>query len=334
MILHPSILALLFGSLCISAIALLSVGTGVRILMRWNLNSGSSEQIKLEQRTSLVSTILAYVMVFEVLSLFLFIFTADEVHPLFTGAMCASGSLSVNDYGYPLLLVKLATCLACGLWLMSNSLNGRGEDYPLIRPLYVALMCMTVFFLADTILTFAYFLNLKADQITSCCGSLFSINKNTIASEIAGFPARSSMHIFTVTTILAMVSGVVCLLKKRGAYVYAFFSGLLFPLGIIMVIAFISPYYYDLPTHHCPFDILQPEYRYIGYFLYAVLFMGSITGMEVGILSLCQKHASLQQIITVLQPRLCLFALICQSLFVLLCVQALYASVLPLPTFF
>jgi len=40
------------------------------------------------------------------------------------------------------------------------------------------------------------------------------------------------------------------------------------------ILSFISVYFYELPTHHCPFCILQKEYGYVGYPLYLTLFGG------------------------------------------------------------
>ena len=74
-------------------------------------------------------------MLYEVitLSLFLFIYTADSLSPLFVGAMCAAGSFQVNGFGYPALLLKFAACLLAGLWLIVNHTDNKAYDYPLTR---------------------------------------------------------------------------------------------------------------------------------------------------------------------------------------------------------
>ena len=61
-----------------------------------------------------VSTLLAYVFGFQILSFFLFIYTAGRIQRLFVGAMCAAGTLHVNPFGYPALIVKMANFLAAG----------------------------------------------------------------------------------------------------------------------------------------------------------------------------------------------------------------------------
>ena len=79
---------------------------GIRILRNWDLKNGSELQLSLERKTYLISTIMSYAFGFQLLSLFLFIFTADKLASLFTGAMCAAGTLNVNGFGYPALLFQ------------------------------------------------------------------------------------------------------------------------------------------------------------------------------------------------------------------------------------
>jgi len=139
MILHPAILALLVVSLLTSFMVLYAGWYGVRILLRWDIRSGSELQLSLERRTYLISTILSYVLAFQLLSLFLFIYTADHLHSLFAGAMCAAGTLNVNGFGYPLLITKVVNFLLASLWLIVNHADTRGYDYPLIKVTYALL---------------------------------------------------------------------------------------------------------------------------------------------------------------------------------------------------
>jgi uncharacterized integral membrane protein len=98
----------------------------------------------LERRTYIISTILAYLFGFQLLSLFLYIFTADHLHTLFVGAMCAAGTLYVNAYGYPALIMKVINFLLAGLWLILNYADNRAYDYPLIRKKYFFLLIIAI----------------------------------------------------------------------------------------------------------------------------------------------------------------------------------------------
>jgi len=107
MIMHPAVIALFVGSILVSCMVLYSMRYGIAIQRHWNLHSGSERQLDLEKKTYLISTIMSYAFAFQLFSLFLFIFTADKLNTLFTGAMCAAGTLNVNGYGYPTLVLKI-----------------------------------------------------------------------------------------------------------------------------------------------------------------------------------------------------------------------------------
>jgi len=127
MIQHPAILALSIAALLTCFMLTYAAWYGTRILEKWDLHSGSELQLDLERRTYLISVILSYTLLFQILSLFLYIFTADNLHSQFTGAMCAAGSLGVNGYGYPVLILKIVNCLLAGVWLIINHVDTRGH---------------------------------------------------------------------------------------------------------------------------------------------------------------------------------------------------------------
>ena len=76
------------------------------------------------------------------------------------------------------------------------------------------------------------------------------------------------------------------------------------------VVYFFGTYIYELPTHNCPFCMLQKEYYYVGYLLWGMLFGGVYLGiissvMEMGLKVERKKENKM--------------ALILLSVFVLLC---------------
>ena len=84
------------------------------------------------------------------------------------------------------------------------------------------------------------------------------------------------------------------------------------------VISFISLYIYEMPSHHCPFCLLQKEYGYVGYPLYALLLAATVTGLGVGLLQPFRHRASLGKILPAVQRRLAGLALLCYLLFTIL----------------
>ncbi len=304
MILHPGAAALLVSSALVSGLLLYAGWHAVLILRRWDLSSGSSLQLDLERRTYLVSTILAYALGFEIVSLFLFVYTADGLASLFTGAMCAAGSLRASRFGYPVLLLKLASSVAAGLWLVVNHVDALGEDYPLVRRKYALLLALAPLVLLEGLLQALYFGTLRPDVITSCCGSLFSRTGAGLGSDLAALPARPTAVAFYGALAVAVAAGVAIRRSGRGGRLLAAAAGLALPVGLASVVSFGSPYVYELPTHHCPFCLLRAEYGFVGYALDAALLVGAVCGMGVGAVAPFRRIPSLAAAVPRVQRRL------------------------------
>jgi hypothetical protein len=283
-----------------------SAAHGARILRRWDIRSGSELQLSLERRTYLVSTVLAYALGFQLASLFLFVYTADAICSFFVGAMCAAGTLHVNAYGYPALALKTVNFLLAGVWLVLNHADNRAEDYPLVRRKYALLLAVAPMLLLETVLVWMYFLGLRADVITSCCGSLFTAGARGVASELSGLPVRPAKAAFYLVTAATLWAGVRFRRTGKGGYLFAVLAGSEFVVSLVAIVSFISLYVYQLPTHHCPFCILQGEYGYIGYPLYLSLLLGALGGLGVGAMMPFRAEESLRVAVPALQRRLAL----------------------------
>ncbi|MBI4764830.1 MAG: hypothetical protein HY787_09520 [Deltaproteobacteria bacterium] len=314
MIFHPSILALYVASILICFMVLYSASYGLQILRRWDIRSGSEEQLVLERKTYLISTLLSYVFSLEIISLFFFVFTVDQLHTFFVGAMCAAGTLYVNSYGYPVLILKVINFLLAGLWLVVNYADNQGYDYPLIKKKYLFLLLLTPLIVAEVVLQANYFLRLDPNIITSCCGSLFSVGEKSLTSEVSAFPIFPMEILFYLSMALTIAFGLFFLLRSKGGYLLACFSGWTFIVSMASIFSFISVYVYELPTHHCPFCVLQKEYFYVGYLLYLTLFGGTLSGMGVGLLMPFRNINSLSGILPSLQKR---FAAVSLTFFII-----------------
>ncbi len=310
MIFHPAIVALYTSSFLMACMLLYAAFYGLRIQRSWDLRSGSELQLMLERRTYLISTILSYVFVFELISFFLFIYVADHLHTLFVGAMCAAGTLKVNGYGYPALILKMVNFMMAGLWLLMNYADNRAYDYPLIKKKYLLLLLLTPLLLLEVFLQTRYFLLLRPSIITSCCGTLFGSGNNALAGDIATLPPGAMQFAFYLGMAANVTAGCYFYWRQRGGYILGGLSTAQFIISIAAMLSFISPYFYELPTHHCPFCILQMEYGYIGYPLYGALFGSAVTGMGVGILMPFRNIKSLAETLPSLQKKLALVSVI------------------------
>lgn len=326
MILHPAIIALVLVSLLISGMVVYASFFGIQIIRHWDIRSGSEEQLALERRTYLISTIISYMLVFQIGSLFLYVYTADSLHNLFVGAMCAAGTLNVNSYGYPAFLLKILNFILAGLWLIINYTDNQAYDYPLIRKKYAMVLILAPLIVTEAIVQLVYFMQLKGDVITSCCGSLFSSERTSVASDIAGMPAGRAMAAFAASIVLTFSSGTVYWIKGKLGRLFSLASGTSFIVSCVSLVSFISLYFYELPTHHCPFCILQREYHYIGYILYATLLTGAVTGLGVGALMPFREIASLATTLPVIQRKLALISVLSYLFFVVIAVYRMVST--------
>jgi hypothetical protein len=96
-------------------------------------------------------------------------------------------------------------------------------------------------------------------------------------------------------------------------------SFVLFVVSIASIISFISLYFYELPTHHCPFDLIQKDYRFIGYPIYITLFGGVFFGMIAGILEPFKKISSLKMTIKNSQRKWTVLSILLIVIFTIIC---------------
>ena len=312
MIFQPAIIALLLASaVCVLALAA-SAPFAFEVIRRWDLTSGSERQLQLERRTYLFSTLLTFVLALQLAAVLLFVFNAEKMSGMFVGAMCAVGALNVNPFGFPALNAKIAVFFLAAMWLAINHVDSRARDYPLVRIKYALLLALAPLLAASAWTELQYFLGLRADVITSCCGSLFSGGSPTLAAEASALPPVPAMWLFygslgTAITLAAWYghgggrSG-------RGAYALAAASALAFAATIAGILSFVSLYVYEHPNHHCPFCILKPEYNYQGYWLYLPLFGATAAGLAAGAIQPFARIASLREIVPGFSRRLAAIA--------------------------
>jgi hypothetical protein len=283
MIFQPAALALLLAASLNALMLAASSLFALHLLRHWNPASGSERQIALERRTYLVSTLVGLSLLLGLPALALFVHNADAMAPFFTGAMCAVGSLKVNVWGMPALFAMLAGFFLAAAWLVLNHLDSRGWDTPLMRGKYRLLLVLGPLALAQAVLLWLYYLNLNPEVITSCCGSLFGPAASGVAAEMAALPAATAMPVFFIFWLLTLAAGMAFVARRRFGRLFGLLAALHFPLALAAIVAFIAPYIYEQPNHHCPFCLLQAEHDYAGWVLYLPLFLGTAAGIGAGL---------------------------------------------------
>ena len=299
MILHPGILALIVGSSIVLVMMSYAGWIGVRVLTRWDFDSSSAEQLTLERETYLGSTLAISALGFQIVSALLFLFTVDDIHELFVGAMCATGSLNANPIGWTALAVKVLVLIVSPIWIVVDSLDRRAGNFPIIKMKFLVLLLLVPLMAADLVLQIRYFTGLDPQIITSCCGALFNESGSTLASEVASLPVRPMLVAFYLVAALFLATGLACLVSLSSPlrYLLAGLSLLILVVSLAAIVSFLSLYVYELPTHHCPFDMLQGQYSFIGYPIYFFLFAAVFFGLLPGLLQPLRRLPSLADLI-------------------------------------
>ena len=315
MFLSPAIIALIVCALLVSGMVFLASMFGIQVIVGWDIRSTSQKQLGLERKTYLISTVLNYVMGCQLFSLFLFIAVADRIHDLFAGAMCAAGTLYVSPFGYATLVLKILSFILGGVWLIVNHVDHQGYDYPMIKFKYKFLAGIALLIMLETVLQLKYLAALDPEVITSCCGALFSEGARNIAADIAHLPVFETKIAFYAGMLFMLGAGVHFYRTHRHAVLFAGVSAGLFLVSLTAIISFVSVYFYELPTHHCPFCLLQAEYYHVGYALYFSLLSATIMGIGSGVLQPFKRAASLKNIIPAVQKRLCFGCMLAYTTF-------------------
>ena len=126
------VIAQLWAQGCALMLLLYASFFAVRSLRFWVGESDSALQTNLERQNYLMSAIMQVGLWFQALSLLMFLHTVNEhLPPLIKGAMCATGTLGINAWGYPLLGLKSLAILVYAIYLFINYLDNQEPAYPL-----------------------------------------------------------------------------------------------------------------------------------------------------------------------------------------------------------
>jgi len=276
----------------------------VGLLRRWNFNAFTSEQFVLENRAYLVMTIIFFVLLLKMFLLPYFIYTIDTLSDLIPGAMCGAGVIKANGYGNPLLVIKIVVLFVSGIWLSLNRIDLQEKSYPYTR--LKSWLYIVIFLLLTTefILDFLYFAHIETTNPVSCCSVIFGQNGGANSLPL-GLDIPKLLILFYLLYVLILLT------VTNGLILLSLFSVILFlPVAYYAVVYFFGTYIYELPTHKCPFCMLQDHYYYVGYLLWGTLLAGTFYVLDHAVIQYFLKHSS---------KNLKRISLLFLTLFVLLC---------------
>ncbi len=274
------------------------------LLRKWNFDAFTTEQFALENRSYLVMTIIFFVMLLKVVLLPYFVYTIDNLSDLIPGAMCGAGVVKANEYGNPLLSLKIIILFLSGLWLSMNSIDLKEKNYPYLKLKSWFFILIFLLLSSEFILDILYFTHIETTNPVSCCSVIFGQTGGA-----NGLPF--GLDIPKLLILFYLLFALVVLTTVSELAVMRIIASLLF--GVIAyyaVVYFFGTYIYELPTHLCPFCMLQDHYYYVGYLLWGLLMLGVFLTIDAAVMQsfFKQPSKSLKRI-----------SLLLLSLFVLLC---------------
>lgn len=277
-LLSNEVLIYLLSEAILFAVAAIAAASAVPIVLRWDFSSFSPRQFALEKRAYLLISVIGFAFSVKFLLLPYFAYGIDRLALLIPGAMCAAGVIGANDFGYPLLAVKVAVAFLTGSWLIVSRLDLRAEDYPYLRGNTLLFLLIFALMGGELLLDWLYFSNLTTVKAVSCCSVSFGQQGGSNPLPF-GLDTAKLLLLFGLIYLLAVLSAL-------GRYAAtAFVSNLLFlPTGYYALVYFFGTYVYELPTHKCPFCMLQGEYHYVGYLFWGALLAGSFFGMNAPVI--------------------------------------------------
>jgi len=281
MFLLPEIEAIFILNILFVIFGTIAFVLSLRIFLFYNRNATSAEQILLEKQSYLAATIIKYIFYIKIPIFIFFIFTLDKLSHFIPGAMCAAGVVNASEYATPLLFLKLLNLYLFAYWLVLDAEDMKHESQPYLKKKFFLFLLFYALFLGEIILESVTFFSLDVQSVVDCCGVLFSRNDATYISLLLNAPRELLLGSFYTLFGLALFAYV-----RRDKYLFSFASLLFVPVALISLISVFGIYIYELPTHHCPFCLLQIDYDYVGYFLYIALFLGTFHGATLAFIEL------------------------------------------------
>ncbi len=273
-LLTPEVIILFIEDLLLLIFNTIAVFVAYKIKNNFNLNKTTQEQYNLEKQTYLASYIIRFSLYLKIISAVFFIYTLDKFAAIIPGAMCAVGAISSSGFGLPLIILKLFNIYLYGVWLVLDKQDTNREDYPFTRIKFKYFILIYFFFITELLLQYLYFFDINPQELVSCCATVFNEQSITFVGRLINMPSTISLPLFYFIFVLLVYSS----LKKQ-----VILNGVLnlfyLIISIITLIGFFGTYIYELPTHHCPFCLLQNDYYFVGYFLYAFLILGTFFGI-------------------------------------------------------
>ena len=273
-LLSNQVIVFLLSEFTLFTLLFVAFVVSLKVLVKWDFESFTPFQFALERQSYLISTIIQFVFLLKFILVAYFIFSIDALAPLLPGAMCGAGVIKANEYGSYLLILKFFILFLLTLWLYVHFYDMRTKNHQWFKHKSWLFSLIFFFIVLELALDFGYFSNIDTHMPVSCCAALFGQLEGAIPLPF-GLSVPLLLVLFYLLYILIILT-----LKNGYTMLYIIANILFIFIAYYSVVYFFGTYIYQLPTHKCPFCMLQPEYYYVGYLVWASLFMGTYIGLS------------------------------------------------------
>ena len=278
--LSNNIIVFFFIEVILLLLSTFSIVITFKILKNWDFEKTTSSQYNLEKQNYLVSTIIFFTILVKIILFLFFINSLDDLSNIVAGAMCSAGIINANGYGNFLLILKIFIIFGFGIWLIIDKLDLKAITYPYLKIKYYLFSFIFLLIVCEFILEILYFSNISLEKPVLCCSVVFGQTNST-----NGLPFGLNTNLLLILFYLFYLLIILSSINKNA--IISFISNFIFLfIAYFSVTYFFGTYIYQLPTHKCPFCMLQKEYFYIGYFIWGSLFLGIFFGISSLVLKL------------------------------------------------
>jgi len=219
---------------------------------------------KLEKKSHLIASLLSLSLFFKVLLLPFFIYNLNALSSFIPGAMCSAGVVSSNEYGGVLIGLKFFLVFTLLLYGLFYKESQRIKALYHSKKRHFLFIALYLFLVLEIVLEYLFYTNIPYNESVSCCSTLYTTTDSQAFSSL--YLVGSFYFLYALLMLLNWF-------QKRE--LLALFSGVFLYSSYESVTYFFSSYIYELPSHKCPYCLLQSDYNYVGYFLYNSLFLAT-----------------------------------------------------------
>ena len=277
-LLSNEVIIFLFVQIILFILLSIAFYFSLSIIKNWDFNKTTNKQYKLEKTSYLVILIISFTLIVKIVLFPYFAYSLDNLSNIVPGAMCAAGIVGANEFGQINLALKILILFFIGVWLIINSLDLKEKTYPFTKKKYFLYIFIFILSIIELFLDFSFLDNISTKEPVMCCSVIFGVN-NTGTKIPFDLSISNLLIVFYLLYILTSI-----LSLQKSSFLNLIINFMFLYIGYYAVTYFFSTYIYQLPTHQCPFCMLQKEYYFIGYFIWGTLFLGTFFGVSSFIL--------------------------------------------------